>query len=255
MIIVHTLWGIAPLFSNENHKSIIPEKTTGEKAGVADAEPVRGINESGRKILLYPNGTWKFAPAEKDAKEEKNVHINAPTNGTVFHTPSAANEFLQGKVADYKIFYNKNKWDILSENLNDMTEYSLLHRKKNAFVIVLPETASVPLNTLREIVLDNARRASPKMSILSEEMRTVNNAKILMLNLKADVENTSFIYVYYIYSGDNKSVQIIGFTTEELYSQYKQDMEDFLNGFMAGKPASTGKISPQKEAGDAPDEQ
>ena len=86
----------------------------------------------------------------------------------------------------------------------------------------------------------NARSASKNVKILAEEERNVNNTRVIMLNIKAEIKGLSFVYLYYIFSNENSSIQLICFTTEELFNEYKKDMEELLNGFMLA-PAGSKK--------------
>ena len=189
-------------------------------------ETIKAITESGEKVNLFSDGTWEYAP--EDSQEE----VKRPINSTKFITPSTSKELVKGRSVNYEVYFDKEKWQTLTKNINEMAEYSLLHKDKNAYAIIIPESASIPLETLRNIVVNNARSVSSSTTILKEEERNVNGSKVIMLNIKAKVQGMDFIYIYYIYSGEKSSIQVIGFTTEELFSEYTNDIENLLNGFV-----------------------
>lgn len=190
----------------------------------------RAITESGEHVILYSDGTWEFEESAGEAPLP-----NRTVNPQKFLTPQTAKDVLKGKEISYQLFYDSKKWQKPEEGSNDNAEFSLIHADKNVYAMVIPENVSVPLENLRNIVISNARAASKNVSILSEEERNVNGQKVIMLNIKADIEGMSFVYLYYIYSGENSAIQLICFTTEELFSEYRKDMEDLLNGFVLVK--------------------
>jgi hypothetical protein len=174
-------------------------------------------------------------PESKSTKEEPGT-AGRKVNTTVFHAPASSKEVLKGKGVSYKISYDKTKWGILDEQLNEATEYSLAYNDENAFIMIIPEAEEIEIETYRDVVLENANKALKNVVILNEEERTVNNAKLLMLNIRGEAEGQSIVYIYYIYSGENKSIQAVAFTSEELFPEYKQEMENFLNGLEINIP-------------------
>jgi VCBS repeat-containing protein len=207
---------------NDVDKNQNQEESTSE-------EPQKAVTESGENVILSPDGTWEYALDESKDEVQRTV------NSTKFVTPALSKDSVKGRVVNYEINYDKEKWQILAKNINETAEYSLLHKDNNAYAIVIPENATIPLEALRNIVIKNARSVSGKVKILKEEERNVNGSKVIMLNMKAKVQGMDFIYLYYIYSGEKATIQVIGFTTEELFSEYQNDLENLLNGLVVKK--------------------
>ena len=221
----------------KEHKESEENKEQAKEEEASTDGGIKAVTENGENVILYENGTWEYQP-ESTAEKTKR-----PVNPTAFKVPADSKESIKGESVDYEIRYNKDKWQVLTKNINEMAEYSLLHKDKKAYAIVIPEGASIPMETFRNIVINNARGASGQVKILNEEERTVNGKKVILLNIRAVIQGMTFIYEYYIYSGEKSSIQIIGFTTEELFPEYKNDMEDFLNGFIVKE---TGKFNSPK---------
>jgi hypothetical protein len=196
-----------------------------------EIEYIYATTESGEKVILYSDGTWEFDSDETAETKVSEEVVKRTVNPKKFSTPASSKEVLKGSNVDYQVHYNKEKWERLEKNLNENAEYSLIHSDKNSYAIIIPEKISIPVENLKNIVISNARNASKNVKVLVEEERTVNNTKVIMLNIQADIQGMTFVYLYYIYSNEKASIQLIGFTTDELYEEYKKDMEDLLNGF------------------------
>jgi len=50
--------------------------------------------------------------------------------------------------------------------------------------MMIAEKMEIPLESLKEIVLDNAKEAAPDIKIVKEEYRTVNGIRVLMMQMK-----------------------------------------------------------------------
>src|SRR5262249_43809904 len=114
---------------------------------------------------------------------------------------------------------------------------------KEVVALVVAERGSVPLVTLKKGVLDNARKAGKDVQVLEEEKRTVNGTEELYLRVNATVRGLPLAYLYYLYSGEAGTVQLVTFTRQQLlFDAFRRDMEALLNGFevvkMDGLPAA-----------------
>jgi len=80
--------------------------------------------------------------------------------------------------------------------------------------------------------LINAQKVAPNAKITKSEYRTVNDLKVLCLEITGTMKGINFIYFGYYYSNQNGTVQLITYTSQNLFKSSYNDMEDFLNGLV-----------------------
>jgi len=75
-------------------------------------------------------------------------------------------------------------------------------------------------------------------TLRQEETRLINGQNVLFLHIEGTYKSVPFVYLSYDYVGEAGTVQIYTWASKALFPQYRQDMLDFLNGFiMAGHTA------------------
>jgi hypothetical protein len=187
-------------------------------------QPMTATTDSGRKVLLYPDGTWKYK--DKPTTPASNLKSYAKS-------PSATDKLVlnQGKV----IFnFDPEKWkkDVRPQ---EPGEHGFTLVAGDGYAKVISERIQMPLATLKHIALENAKQAAPDAHLATEEKRLVNGKEVLCMQVKGTVEGIPFVYLGYYYSGTEGSVQVITFTAENLFNESRKEFEEFLNGFEIAK--------------------
>tara|TARA_B110000091_G_scaffold109341_1_gene118544 strand:- start:682 stop:1020 length:339 start_codon:yes stop_codon:yes gene_type:complete len=100
------------------------------------------------------------------------------------------------------------------------------------YAMIIPEKAEIPLLSLRELAISNAKDVAVDVKVDSEEYRTVNGIKVLMLQMSGTTQGVKFKYYSYYYSSSKGVVQVVTYTSLNLFESYKNKMEKFLNGFV-----------------------
>ena len=103
-------------------------------------------------------------------------------------------------------------------------------KRGDAYALVLIEEISIPLGTLKEAALENAKSAAPDAKMIFEEYRTVNKTEVLCMKIDGTVKGIPFRYYGYYYGGKQGSIQLLTFTGQDFFSKYEQDLTEFLNG-------------------------
>ena len=60
----------------------------------------------------------------------------------------------------------------------------------------------------------------------------VNKKKVLALNFTATINGIDFTYLGYYYSNANGTVQMLSFSSAQVFDDSKQEMEGLLNGLI-----------------------
>lgn len=188
---------------------------------------INAVTQTGDEVMLYKDGTWKYL--NDFAETETMIPINnieyKKTNNLTFLVKS--NRFNIG------LWINPKEWTFVKGTNNDAYEYEFEKKGEDLFGMMITEKVEIPLKSLRKIALKNARSAAADARITKEEFRKINGNQVLMLQMEGTLEGVKFVYFGYYFSNSNGSVQLIVYTGENLFKEYKNDIEQFLNGFVA----------------------
>lgn len=174
---------------------------------------------SGKKVLLYPNGTWKVDGGVLPAGV-------VPQAG-VPKLSTAKASICRGKAS---LFYNPKKWKAKGEETGGKSAFE--HVDGDANAILITERIEIPTESLETVALTNARNAAPDAQINLKESRVVNGAKVEVIGLKGTIAGIKFQYFGYYASGAFGTIQAITYTSQNLFEEYKADFVDFLNGLI-----------------------
>lgn len=183
--------------------------------GVVHAQE-RATTESGRQVLLFPDGTWKYAPTTS-------------TPGSHDRPAQATSEIALARGAA-SLYYDPAKWR--RDELDDPTRARLAHVTGDGYAIIIAERIEMTLDALREVALSNARSAAPDAAITWEERRVVNGTEVLAARLRGTTQGITFVYFGYYYAGPQGTFQVLTYTSSNLFDEYRDDFEELLNGFV-----------------------
>ncbi len=189
-----------------------------------DSQNIKATTESGQPVLLKPDGTWAYIQDQDPApsiKKQPNQYFR----------PKSATVLLKGKRVTYGLWYDSSKWIVDQVIDNASAEYELTHIQGDRYVVIIPERITIPLDTLKMAALANAKKVAPDIEVIQEETRIVNEHKILCMKMNATIQGIPVSYVNYYYSGKGGAVQLMAYTGQNLFEEYKQDLFDLLNGF------------------------
>ncbi len=185
----------------------------------------KAVTEDGKNVVLYPDGTWKYAEPKATAAGGKGSYSK----------PEGSTKLLKGKHGTYGMWINESKWQVSKEPGNEAAEFEINHTSGDAFAMIIAERLTMPLESLRDVALENAKGAAPDAEVVFEEKRTVNGAEVLLMQINGTIMSIPFTYYSYYYTGKAGSMQIITYTGQSLFEEFKPDFEDFLNGFVVYK--------------------
>jgi hypothetical protein len=178
---------------------------------------IKARTESGKEVILLSDGTWKYV-----------IEANPPTT-SVASKPAEAKTLFKAPRGGFGIWYDDTKW-FLKREPDERGRFEFKLRRGDAYALVLIEELNIPLSTLKEAALDNAKAAAPDAQIIFEETRTVNKKELLCMKIDGIIKGIPFRYYGYYYGGKQGSIQLLTFTGQEIFSKYEQDLTDFLNG-------------------------
>jgi len=188
------------------------------------SQQIKATTEDGRQVLLNTDGTWVYTHKQDPAPKKDNQSNH-------FFKPKSATVLLKGKRVTYGLWYDNSKWIVDQVIDNASAEFELTHVQGDRYMVIIPERITIPLDTLKMAALANAKKVAPDIEVVQEEARIVNDHKILCMKLNATIQGIPVSYVNYYYSGKVGAVQLMAYTGQNLFEEYKQDLFDLLNGF------------------------
>ncbi|WP_299681350.1 hypothetical protein [uncultured Dokdonia sp.] len=186
----------------------------------------KAVTELGEEVFLYQNGTWKYANVEDEAARV------TPVNPDPFFKDEDATFLLKSKVTNVGFWLDPTEWSFQKAKDNPEAEYELQLKGEDLYGMIITEKLEIPIENLKEIALENGREAAPDLEVIQEEYRTVNDQKVLFLQLNGTLQGIKFTYYGYYYSSPEGTVQFIMYTSQGLLKAYIEDCEKALNGFV-----------------------
>ena len=187
---------------------------------VSGQAPMRARTETNKEVLLYPDGTWKYTEEIKGARSADRTYVK----------PASARKLFKSKTGNCGIWVDESKWKASANLPNEDFEFQFVHANSDGYAGVIVERISMPIDALKEVVIENVKKQDPNAKLLSEEKRLVNGNEILSLIVETASHQISFTFYYYLYAGKAGSIQIVTWTGTNLFDEYKQDFTDLLNG-------------------------
>ena len=185
----------------------------------------RAVRADGSAVILYPNGTWRPDTAANT--------VAATANAKEYTTPASDSSVLD-LGHGVKLRYNPAKWQ-QGATTTIPGRQQLRHLSGDGYAMTISERIAVPMASLKKIVLTNARNAAPDAAITFDETRKVNGATVEAMQITGTTQGIPFRYYGYYFSGTAGTVQIICYTGESLFPDYKADFEELLNGLQASE--------------------
>jgi hypothetical protein len=179
--------------------------------------PIRAKSEAGKDVILYPDGTWKYVPVPSEIPS------------TLHNKPSSATKLFKPSRGNFGIWYDETKWrDKAGADPDEKLRFVFIGG--DAYVMVLVEEIPIPLDSLKNAALVNARVAAPDAKIVKEEMRTVNGKPVLSMIIQGTVQQIPFTYYGYYYGGKDGAIQVVGFTGQNIFAKYEAEFTKLLDG-------------------------
>lgn len=185
----------------------------------------QAVTENGEEVILNTDGTWEYK------NESDEVVIDIVTNPNPFTKTENASFLLKSTKLDIGVWLDPKKWAFNKAEENPDAEYELQLRGEDLYAMILTEKVEMPMETLRNIAVNNGKEVSPDLQVVKEEYRTVNEVKVLLLEMDGSMQGIKFTYYGYYFSNDSGTVQFITYTSQKLMDEYQAQCEELLNGF------------------------
>ncbi len=187
---------------------------------------ISAVTETGDQVILNNDGTWKYID------ESVIESLSIPENTKTFNKEKEASFLVKSKRTNVGVWINPKKWSFNSGKENEDSEFEFQLKGEDLYGMMIAEKMEIPLETLKQIALDNAKEAAPDIKIVKQEYRNVNGIKVLMLQMNGTIQGIKFVYYGYYYSNPSGTIQLMTYTGQNILNNYIDEIESFLNGFV-----------------------
>lgn len=189
---------------------------------------IKAVTSSGEEVILSNDGTWKYVKADAGSATA------IATNPALFSQGKDATFPVKSAVVNASVYLNPKKWSFKKGEADAAAEFTFELKKKDAYAMVITERIEMTIEALRNVALENAKNAAPDARIVSEEYRTVNGTKILCMQMEGTASGIKFTYYGYYYAGSAGVLQLLTYTSQNLFEEYRPELQEFLNGLVIG---------------------
>lgn len=187
---------------------------------------INAITETGDEVLLYPDGTWAYL--NDSLVEAKTIEVNEKK----FTKSKSASFLVKSKKLNIGVWINPKHWTFERANENDASEFNFTRKGEDLYAMLISEKMEIPIVTLKQVAFENAREVAPDIKIVNEEYRFVNGIMVYMMQMNGSIQGMRVTYCGYYYSNSNGTIQLITYTAANLFDDYKDQVEELLNGLV-----------------------
>jgi len=192
----------------------------------------KALTSDGNEVLLYSNGTWKYVD-EKLSSD--NASREVLMNANPFRKSPASSFEVKSKKLNCSVFINPKKWKFSPAEDGGAGEYDFDFRNGDVYAMIITERTEIPMESLKDIAVKNAREVAPDLEVVEEEFRMVNNKKMFCMRMNGTIKGIQFSYFGYYFSSPNGTIQFLTYTSKNLFDSNRSEMEELLNGLVITK--------------------
>ena len=185
----------------------------------------KAITDTGEEVILHTDGTWEYSHKPNRPISE------IATNPNTFQKPNKATFMLKSTINSSSFWIDPNRWNFNKAEGNDAAEYEFHLKGSDLYAMSICEGLSMPVETLTNIALENAKNFAPDVRIVKQEYRRVNGLKVIYMEMRGTMDGFDFTYLGYYHSDKSGSTQFVTYTGSSVVEKYTTEIHNFLNGF------------------------
>lgn len=187
---------------------------------------IKAVTDTGDEVILYNDGSWTYTNT-KDSGEN-----SIPVNESIFVKHPNSSFLVKSSKMNIGVWIDPKVYSFSKVQGDEAQEFQFQLKGEDLYAMLITEKVEIPLETLRGIAIENAKLAAPDIKVVNEEYRTVNGLSVLMMQMEGTIQGIKFTYYGYYYSNENGTLQLLGYTGENLFNSYKDDIEKLINGLV-----------------------
>ncbi len=183
----------------------------------------QAVTDTGVIVILNDDGTWKIS------NESKKLLVKLSTNKKIFKKPKNSSFLLKSTKNNSAYWLDTKKWSFTKNTNNKEAEYEFKLKGEDLYSMAITEAIEINVSALTDVALSTAKSVAPDIKIIKKEYRTVNNKKVIYMEMAGTVQSIKVTYFAYYYSSPLGSTQLVVYTGTNLIKKYKNEISDLLN--------------------------
>jgi hypothetical protein len=179
------------------------------------AQELRAIAEDGRRVILSPDGKWRF---------DKSISpIAAPA--------ADGGSPLKTAVSKFSVSFDANKWVLAPRKEGDEpNKRTFTHKTLPVRTMVIADEIPAMTAMIRPVILSNAKGAGASTTILQEGEVVRNGVSVGNIRFAASMNGLEFVFATNYYGDADGNIQVTCFTAQQLFHKYAGECEEFQAG-------------------------
>lgn len=187
-------------------------------APVSAAQEIRAITEDGRKVVLTPDGKWRF-----DNRAKAGGAAPADTGGSPYQT----------SVRKISLSFNAAEWSMFPKREGEAHNKRMLqHKSLPIYAMVIADEIPATTEALKNIIFTNAESGGFTTTTLVDQLKPLSGKQVGELRFLATNKGVEFIFSSHYYADEDGNVQLMCYTAQSLFHKYQADCEKLLNGLV-----------------------
>ncbi len=137
---------------------------------------------------------------------------------------------LQGHA---QISFDPSQWAPEKTEESGMFQYRNI--KNELWMKVIAERIQIPLEKMTEVAITNAQSVIPDVKVTRRGYRNVNGVRMLFLEFEGTRTGIAFTFYGHYYSDPSGTIQILGWTGQNLINEYRGIVENVVAGFSVNR--------------------
>jgi hypothetical protein len=187
---------------------------------------IKAVTDTGDEVILYKDGRWAYVA--KDTLTAATI----TTNPSKFKKSSEASFLAKSTRVPVGVWLDPKVWTFQKAPGHDAAEFEINNDDAGLYGLVITENLELPLESLANIAIDNARAAAPDIQIINKEYRNVNGVNVLMMRMTGTIQDILFSYYGYYYATPRGAVQFLVYSSKENVDTHISTIENLLNGIV-----------------------
>jgi hypothetical protein len=180
------------------------------------APDLRATTEDGRKVLLSPDGKWRF-----------NSNQLAP------YVPSDSSSPYLPPVKKFSLSFNTTEWTLTPKrDGGENNKRQFQHKTLPIYGMVISDVMPANTSVMKEVILGNARQAGTEPLVLLDEIQQIGGKDVGSIRFSVSAKGVEFLFSTYYYADQDGNIQVTCYTAQSLFSKYQSDCEKFLSGLV-----------------------
>ena len=127
------------------------------------------------------------------------------------------------------IRYQNSSWE--EQDFDDVDGRQFFNESDSFFVALFDEASQIPIDSMPDIAMMNAREVGTDVIEIMRGERNINGNRFTFLEYSANIEDFDVTYLGLYYSDASGTLQIVGWSTSNIFGETRGKIERFASGF------------------------